>query len=74
METSHSLKEISDLTGYALDGLKIIMAKGQGAYYSNPQSVRPHIKSPIEWAVARVYSAVMGGDASRVDASHLYKA
>jgi len=72
-DTSHSLKEISDLTGYDIEGLKIILKKGEGAYYSNPQSVRPHIKSAQEWSYARLYSSVMGGDAAKVDASHLYK-
>ena len=70
---SHSINEISKLTGYKLSGLKIILSKGSGAYYSNPQSVRPHITSPTEWGMARIYSAVMGGKASIVDAAHLIK-
>lgn len=70
---SHSLSEISKITGYALKGLKVILDKGKGAYYSNPQSVRPHIKSPVEWGMARVYSAVMGGKTSVIDKSHLNK-
>ena len=53
--------------------MNIILNKGQGAYYTNPGSVRPHIKSPNEWGMARIYSAVMGGKAARVDASHLIK-
>ena len=69
----HSLEEISKYTGYRLDGLKTIYQKGLGAYYSNPQSVRPTVTSPDEWAQARVYSSVMGGKASKVDASHLIK-
>ena len=69
--TSHSVGEISKITGYKLAGLKVIFSKGQGAYFSNRKSVRPHVKSPEEWAMARLYSAVMGGRASRVDASHL---
>jgi hypothetical protein len=72
-DASHSLKEISKLTCYKLSGLKTIVKKGEGAYYSNPSSVRPHIKSPTEWGIARVYSAVMGGKASIVDAKHLIK-
>lgn len=70
-DASHTLTEISKLTGYKLSGLKVILSKGEGAYYSNPSSVRPHIKSATEWGYARVYSAVMGGKAARVDASHL---
>lgn len=72
-DQSHSLSEISKLTGYKLSGLQTILDKGRGAFYSNPQSVRPHVKDPTEWGMARVYSAVMGGKAARVDASHLKK-
>jgi hypothetical protein len=71
--TSHSVAEIAKLTGYKKAGLETIVSKGEGAYFSNPQSVRPFIKSPIEWGKARVYSAVMGGKASIVDAAHLNK-
>jgi hypothetical protein len=72
-DASHSLNEISKLTGYKLSGLKTIYSKGLGAYFSNPQSVRPNVKSPDQWAAARVYSSVMGGKAARIDASHLIK-
>lgn len=72
-DESHSLKEIAKLTGYKLAGLKIIYSKGEGAYHSNPQSVRPQVNSQEQWAMARVYSAVMGGKAARIDASHLIR-
>ncbi len=72
-DTSHSLKEIADLTGYDIRGLNIILSKGQGAFYSNPSSVRPSVNSSTQWAYARVYSAIMGGKASVVDAKHLSK-
>ena len=68
---SHSLKEISITTGYKLSGLKTIFNKGQGAYFSNPKSVRPSVKSPEQWGYGRVYSAVMGGKASQIDKAHL---
>jgi alkyl sulfatase BDS1-like metallo-beta-lactamase superfamily hydrolase len=70
-DTSHSLNDISKLTGYKLSGLKTIYNKGIGAYKTNPQSVRPQVKSPEQWAMARVYSAVMGGKAAIIDAAHL---
>ena len=70
-DESHTLEEISKLTNYKLDGLKIIFSKGMGAYFSNPSSVRKNVKSPEQWAYARVYSAVMGGKSSVIDASHL---
>ena len=65
--TSHSLSEISKVTGYKKTGLETIVKKGQGAFYSNPESVRPHVKDPTHWGLARVYSAVMGGKAARID-------
>ena len=72
-DESHSLSEISKLTGYKLSGLKIIQKKGEGAFYSNPQSVRPQVKSATRWGVSRIYSAVMGGKAAKVDKKHLIK-
>ena len=75
-DTNHSLKEISELTGYKLSGLKIIFSKGKGAFYTNYSSVRPAVKKRggvNRWAYARVYSAVMGGKAAKYDKSHLNK-
>ena len=70
--TSHSLKEISDLTGYKLSGLKIIYSKGQGAFYSSPKTVRKNIKSDEEWAQARVYAAINpNSKAYKIDKIHL---
>jgi hypothetical protein len=71
--TSHSVAEISKLTGYKKSGLETIVSKGRGAYYSNPQSVRPSVKSPDEWGKARLYSSVMGGKAAKIDAAQLIK-
>ncbi len=72
-DTSHTLSQISKLTGYKKSGLETILEKGKGAYFSNPTSVRPQVKSPEQWGMARIYSAVMGGKASRIDAAHLIK-
>ncbi len=72
-DASHSIAEISRLTGYKVSGLRTIKKKGQGAFRSNPQSVRPQVKSASQWGVARIYSAVMGGKAAKVDAKHLIK-
>ena len=65
--TSHSLGEIASLTGYKLSNIKKIFQKGKGAFYSNPSSVRPQVKSAKQWGYARIYSAVMGGKAAKVD-------
>jgi hypothetical protein len=73
-DESHSLAEISKLTGYKLSGLQTIYNKGIGAYSTSRNSVRPTVKSKEQWAMARVYSAVTpGSKASVVDASHLIK-
>jgi hypothetical protein len=72
-DESHSLVEIAKITGYDIDGLETIFDKGVGAYYTNPSSVRPQVKSAEQWAAARIYSAVMGGKAADIDKSHLVK-
>jgi len=69
--TSHDLDEISKDTGISVKGLQQIYNKGIGAYKTNPSSVRPNVKSKEQWAMARVYSAVMGGKASEVDSNEL---
>lgn len=70
-DESHNLKEISEDTGVSTKGLQKIYNKGIGAYKTNPESVRPNVKSKEQWAKARIYSAVMGGKAAKVDAKEL---
>ena len=73
-DASHSLEEISRLTGYKLSGLKTIQEKGEGAYFSSSSSVKPHIVSPVEWGRARVYASISSGSkSSKIDKSHLIK-
>ena len=72
-DESHSLKDIAKISGYKLSGLQTIFNKGVGAFKSNPASVRPQVKSPEQWAYARVYSGVMGGLTSKIDKDHLIK-
>ena len=70
----HSLKEIADITGYKLSGLKIIFEKGEGAYYNNPEPVRKSVKNPQQWAMARIYASVNPKSKSyQVDKIHLKK-
>jgi len=74
LSKSHSLKEISDISGYELKGLKTIFKKGQGAFYSNPSSVRKQVKSDEQWAYARVYAAINPkSKAYKIDKVHLVK-
>jgi len=72
-DEAHSVAEIAKITGYKKSGLDTIFDKGVGAFRTNPASVRPSVKSPEQWAMARIYSAVMGGKAARVDANQLIK-
>ena len=72
-DEAHSVAEISRLTGYKKSGLETIVQKGKGAFFSNPGSVRPNVKSPDQWGMARLYSAVSGGAAARIDKNQLIR-
>ena len=73
-DKSHSLAEISKLTGYKKSGLETILDKGRGAFFSARKSVRPNIKDPTAWGMARIYSAVNPlSKAHQIDKSHLIK-
>ena len=64
---SHSIKEIASKSGITYRNALKIVEKGRGAFSTNPQSVRPQVKSAQQWGIARLYSAVMGGKAAKVD-------
>lgn len=69
----HSLEEIAKITGYKLKGIKTIFEKGEGAFETNPQSVRPNMNKQ-QWAYARVYASVDPKSKSyKIDKSHLIK-
>jgi len=73
-DKSNSLADISKLTGYKKAGLQTIFNKGVGAFKSNPSSVRKNVKSPEQWAMARVYAAVNPqSKAYKIDKVHLKK-
>ena len=64
---SHSIKEIAKLSKIKYYNALKIVKKGEGAYFTNPTSVRKSVSSPRQWGIARLYSAVMGGRASIID-------
>ena len=66
-DTPHSIKEIAKLSNIKYRNALKVVDKGRGAYYSNPSSVRPSVNSATQWGQARLYSAVMGGKAAKVD-------
>ena len=54
-------------------GIKTIFEKGEGAFETNPQSVRPNMNKQ-QWAYARVYAAVNPkSKAYKIDKVHLVK-
>jgi len=55
---SHSIKSISNLSGYTEGSLRKVLSKGRGAFFSSPQSVRPHIKSATEWGMGRIFASI----------------
>jgi len=64
---SHSIKEISSLSKITYRNALKIVKKGEGAYFSNPGSVRKQVSSARQWGIARLYSAVMGGKVAKID-------
>ena len=60
--------ELSRKTQCSRKTLRKIIEKGEGAYYSSGS--RPN-QTPQSWGIARLASAITGGNASRVDYSLL---
>lgn len=65
-----SVNKLAKATKCSAHSLKKIIKKGQGAYYSSGS--RPN-QTAHSWGYARLYSAVTGGPASRVDRHILEK-
>jgi len=57
-------RELSRKTGCSVKGLRQIVKKGEGAYYSSGS--RPN-QTPQSWGYARLASSITGGNASAVD-------
>jgi hypothetical protein len=57
-------RELSKQTGCSLKGLRQIVKKGEGAYFSSGS--RPN-QTAQSWRIARLASAITGGNASAVD-------
>jgi len=57
----NSKKDISKLTGISMSILDKVYDRGVGAFNTNRGAVRPSVKSPQQWAMARVYSFAVGG-------------
>ena len=71
LNESNSVAKIARLSGISKKEADAIVEKGKAAFYNNPKSVRPQVKSATQWGIARLYSAVMGGKAAKVDKNEL---
>ena len=71
----NSLEDISKLSGIKKSILQKIYNRGVGAFKTNRASVRPSIKNPEAWAMARVYASINPtSKSSKSDADLLKKA
>ena len=71
----NSLEDIAKLSGIKKSILQKVFNRGVGAFKTNRASVRPSIKSPEAWAMARVYASINPtSKASKSDADLLKKA
>ena len=66
-DESNSIAEIARKSGIKYSNALKIVEKGKGAFYSNPKSVRKNVSSATQWGLGRLYSAVMGGKAAKID-------
>jgi len=57
-DESHSLAEVAKISKMKKGDLQEVYNRGIGAYKTNPGSVRKNVKSPEQWAMARVYAFV----------------
>lgn len=74
LDQPNSIEDIARLTGYKLSGLKKVFERGEGAFFSDRQSVRKGITSPQQWAYARLYASVNpNSKAHKIDKVHLIK-
>lgn len=64
VENIKPTRELSKQTGCSLKGLRQIVRKGEGAYFSSGS--RPN-QTAQSWGHARLASAITGGNASAVD-------
>jgi hypothetical protein len=64
VENVKPTRELSKQTGCSLKGLRQIVRKGEGAYFSSGS--RPN-QTAQSWGNARLASAITGGNASAVD-------
>jgi len=72
LQQPNSKEEISKLSGVSMKILDDVYDRGLMAFKNNRASVRPSVKSPQQWAHARVYSFVVGGKTQKTTDKDLW--
>jgi len=68
LNKSNSIKDIAKKSKIKYKNALKIVEKGKGAYKSNPQSVRPQVKSATQWGISRLYASISkGSKSSKID-------
>ena len=73
LNQANSKKDISKLTGIKMSILDDVYDRGSGAFRTNRSAVRPSVKSPQQWAMARVYSFAVGGKTQKTADADLWQ-
>ena len=73
LNQANSKKDISKLTGIKMSILDDVYDRGSGAFRTNRSAVRPSVKSPQQWAMARVYSFAVGGKTQKTADKDLWQ-
>ena len=73
LNQANSKKDISKLTGIKMSILDDVYDRGVGAFRTNRSAVRPSVKSPQQWAMARVYSFAVGGKTQKTADKDLWQ-
>jgi len=73
LNQANSKKDISKLTGIKMSILDDVYDRGVGAFRTNRSAVRPSVKSPQQWAMARVYSFAVGGKTQKTADADLWE-
>jgi len=69
----HSLDDLAKISKVKKSILQSVFDRGIGAFKTNQASVRPSVKSPEQWAYARVYSFLVGGKTQKTADKDLWE-
>ena len=73
LQTANGKDDISKLTGISMKILDQVYYRGMGAFKNNRGAVRLSVKSPQQWAMARIYSFAVGGKTQKTADADLWK-